>query len=49
MCGRERRAVNVGVVRRTEDDKMLAQQSNVPRVHSREENSQVRIIITFPD
>ena len=39
MCGRGSRTVKVGVVRRTEDDKKLAQQSIVPRVHSREEIS----------
>ena len=39
MCGKGRRAVKVGVVRRTEDGKKLAQQSIVSRVHSREEIS----------
>ena len=34
MCQRGRRAVKVGVVRRTDDSKRLAQQSIVSRVHS---------------
>ena len=41
--------MKVGVVTRTEGDKRLAQQSIVPRVHSREEIAQVRIIILFPN
>ena len=39
ICWKGSRAVKVGVVRRTEDDTKLAQQSIVSRVHSREEIS----------
>ena len=47
-CARGRRAL-VGVVRRTKGDKRFAQQSILQRMNSREEISQVRIIIPFPN
>ena len=44
-CARGRALV--GVIRRTKGDKRFAQHSILPKVHSREEISQVRIIILF--
>ena len=46
-CARGRRAAELGVVLRIKGDQTLAQQSIASRVHSREETSQMRIIILF--